>query len=386
MKRRLLALVFFLACTLITRAQEHIFVLVDVSGSRGMDPIKTEAKDQVYNLLMGQYTANGWNPVTITDKKVSDIISSASKQPLIGNNSWICIVPFGNKDTYKRYSITQSKNYPLDFQNLFLQHYPASFKDGYTYIQIAEAFTASLAKTYNINEYYMFIVTDGLGDHDDTDSKHTYDPFEESLLLEWNNTSSSIVKNVGTLTKSKYYINLRKVTNVKGTQFPVTPGVVPPAIVDSSSAIPKIVISSPPEGKKNKEAVIKTETLNVNWACQNCPQGIKFNVMVSGYGGNKSRETKKELSANTATFKLPDGKYRVTVSSPNYPAAASDTTFIEVSTGSYGGLLAALLLAALAGGAYMFWNKKRKRIPGKKADDIFSTGNSTAPQSNSKHY
>ena len=391
--KRLITILFCITSPFITVAQEHVFILVDVSGSMGANPIKTEAKNQVYNLILGQYSANGWNPVTITDKKITDLINTVSKQPLIGQNSWVCIMPFGNKDTYKRYSIVQNKNHPIDFQNFFNQNYPSKFTDGLTYISIAEAFTASLAKTYNINEYYMFVVTDGLGDQDDnTNSKNTYDPFEENLLLEWNNASSSIVKNIGALTKSKYYIKIRKVTNVKGSQIPTNPGILPPPlIIDTMAQASAITITSPPEGKKNTEVEIKSENLNINWSCSNCPQGIKYNVMVSEYDGGKFREVKKDLLSNTASFKVPDGKFRITVSSPNYITATSDTTFIIVSTGGYGWLLFVLFLIILIFVVIKIWNDKRKKDSKKssneKANEMFSTGNSISTQPlNSKHY
>ncbi|UPT71038.1 MAG: hypothetical protein M0D53_01070 [Flavobacterium sp. JAD_PAG50586_2] len=389
----LLIILICLNCINTAIGQEQVFILVDISGSRGADAIKTEAKNQVYNLLLGQYSANGWTPVTITDKKITDLINSASKQPLIGQNSWVCIVPFGNKDTYKRYVIAQNKNHPIDFQNIFNQHYPSKFIDGFTYMSIAEAFTASLAKTYNINEYYMFVVTDGLGDQDDTNSKNTYDSFEENLLLEWNNASSSIVKNIGALTKSKYYINMRKVTNVKSSQIPTNPGIQgPPNIPDTNDQAAEITINIPQEAKKGKEYEIKSETVNINWNCPTCPQGIKYTVLVSQYEGGRFRETKKDLVANTATFKVPDGNYRITVSASNFPAS-SDTTFIKVGTSGFGWLVFLLILIAGIGIGYYFWNKKREEkidvFASNKADDIFSKnsgGTTTGNSSNSDYF
>lgn len=391
MKNRILILLIILSSTFAALAQDHVFILVDVSGSRGTDPIKTEAKNQVYNLLLGQYFSNGWTPANVTDKKILDLINSTSKQPLISQNSWVCIIPFGNKDTYKKYSIAQNKNHPINFQNLFNQNYPSKFNESYTYNQIAQAFTASLAKSYNINEYYMFVVTDGLGDQDDTNSKNNYDSFEENLLLEWNNTSSSIVKNVGALTKSKYYINLRKVNNVRGTTIPTNPGIQPPAIIDPTTANAVITITSPPEAKKGKEHELKSENVNINWTCNNCPQGIRYTVLVSQYDDGKLRETKKDLVVNTATFKLPDGKFRITVSSSNY-TASSDFTCISVSTGGYGWLVFLLLLIAAIGFGYYFWNKKRQEkidiFATNKADDIFSksSGGTTSNNSSNSDY
>ena len=120
--KRLLTILFCLSCSFASIGQDHVFILVDVSGSRGNDPIKIEAKQQVYNLILGQYSPNNWNSLSIMDQKISGIINSINKQALISQNSWICIVPFGNKDTYKKYSIIQNKNNPTDFQNLLGVH------------------------------------------------------------------------------------------------------------------------------------------------------------------------------------------------------------------------------------------------------------------------
>ncbi len=376
---------------MISLSQENIFILVDISASRGNDPVKSEAKQQVFNLILGQYSANGWIPFHIIDKEIQDLVNSTTKKSLISQNSWVCILPFGNKDTYKRFTIIQNKNNPTDFQNLFNQNYPSAFSDQYTYIQIAEAFTASLAKTYNINEYYMFIITDGLGDQDDTNSKNTYDTFEQNLLLEWNNASSSIVKNIGSLIKSKYFINLRRVTNVKNSQIPTNPNIQPPPVVgDTISQYASIKILTPPEGRKNKEAELKTDNINVNWTCTNCPPGIKFTVMISEYDGGKFRDKRSDLTATTTTFKVPDGKFRITVSAQNFTVDPKSTC-IQVSTGNYAFLLFILLLAIAGGIGYKVWNDRRKKNSTKstnvKANEIFSSNSSISPQStNSKHY
>jgi hypothetical protein len=380
--KTLITLLFCLSFATCTLAQEHVFILVDISGSRPGDPIKMDAKQQVYNLILGQYAPIGWESVNITDKKISDLANSISKQALISANSWVCIVPFGAKDTYKKYAISQNKNHPTDFQNFFNSNYPVKFEDRYTYISIAEAFTASLAKTYSINEYYMLIITDGLGDQDDTDSKSTYDTFEDNLLTEWNN-SNSIVKNIGSLRKFKYYINLKKVTNITSSSIPINPGITPP-IIDSDDGTVFISISSPKKCKKNNEIKLSTDNIIVNWTCPNSPQGIKYSVMVSEYDGGKFREIKRNLTSTTASFKVPDGKFKITVSAQNC-SVTSDSTFVEVSTGGFGWIIAIFILAAAVTSGYYIWNRKREEKVGmsasEKASDIFSK-NSTGSSSN----
>jgi len=376
---------------MISLSQENVFILVDVSGSRAKDPIRPEAKQQVYSLILGQYSANGWDAFRIIDKKILDLVNSTNKQALISQNSWVCIMPFGNQEAYKKFTIIQNKNSPMDFQNFFNQNYPSIYKDQDTYIQIAEAFTASLAKTYNIDEYYMVIITDGLGDQDDTNSKNTYDPFEENLLLEWGNASSSIVKPIGSLKKSKYYINFKRVTNIRNSQIPTNPTIQPPiGTIDTNSQYSSIKILTPPEGRKNKEAELKTDNINVNWTCTNCPPGIKFTVMISEYDGGKFRDKRSDLTSTTTTFKVPDGKFRITVSAQNFTVDPKSTC-IKVSTGNYALLLFILLLAIAGGIGYKIWNDKRKKNSTKgtnaKVNEIFSSGSSISPQStNSKHY
>lgn len=384
---RCLAVGFFLLLSILGQAQDHVFILVDVSGSRRNDPIKMDARNQVHDLIMGNYQTNGWEAVKVTDKKLDAQINGKSQKALIGANSWVCIMPFGEKGTYQRYELQQNKNHPADFNQLFNTHYPTVFRDNYTYIQIAQAFTASLAKSYNLNEYYVLVVTDGLGDQDDTNSKNSYDSFEEELMLEWNNASSAIVKNVGTLKKSKYYINLKKVENVKGTSIPTSANVTPPvipAIEDTTPPTPVIKITSPAQGRKNQETELTTETLNINWTCTNCPKGIKYNVLVSQYEGGKYREAKKDIYSNATSFKVPDGKFRITVSAANYPEAKAHYTYVKVGTGGFGWILFLLFLLALAGGGYYFWNKQRgAKEAGPRsdvdADDMFSSRNPEPP-------
>jgi len=134
---------------------------------------------------------------------------------------------------------------------------------------------------------------------------------------------------------------------------------------------------------------MKSGTVIINWNCPTCPLGTKYNVLVAQYDGGKLiRLPKKNLVSNTATFKLPDGKFRITVSTSN-TIASSDYTCISVSTGSYGWLIFLLILIAAIGIGYYYWNKKRQEkidvFASNKADDIFSKNSGGATSSNSSN-
>ena len=140
------------------------------------------------------------------------------------------------------------------------------------------------------------------------------------------------------------------------------PGTNP--VVDNT---PQSTISiTSPKGTKNTPAVLKTETLNLNWTCSQCSEGIRYSVRISQEGG-KFRENKTDLTANRFSINLPNGQFSITVSSSNLTGVSSDTTFISVNKGGYGWLLFLLLLLAGAGGGYYIWDKKRRE----KLENIF---------------
>jgi hypothetical protein len=364
-------------------AQNHVFVLVDVSGSRKSDtPLKIEAKNQVFNLLMGRYSANGWVAKDVTDSKINAVISAPAQQtPLIEKNSWFFLMPFGNKDTYNNYQSVRNVNSPGDFENLFNKAYPTSFSDNWTYMRIAEAFTVSLAKSYSLSDYYIFQVTDAM--EDNTGSQAKYTQFEKDLLLEYNSKNYSIVENIGTLIKNDYYIKMLKVENVQTSKIKPAPGVTPPPAAVDALAVIKI---NSPTGRKNKEAEIKNEKVTISWTCTNCPQDIRYTVNISEYDGGKFKDTRKNLTTNSTSLKLSDGKYRITVLASNHPASP-DTTFVDINTdGGGGGLVLLLLLAGGGGLGYYFWNKRRqdkiKSSLAKDAEnDIFSNSDSSKSDS-----
>jgi hypothetical protein len=266
--------------------------------------------------------------------------------------------------------------------------------DNQTYITLAKAKIAEYAKNHNITKYKLYIISDNVTDDYGQNGKPNYPDDYTRNLAEGYNTSTNPVSEGG-YTKLKFtassLFTLSFSPSVDVSKYTL-PGGTPPAIVDTTSSNAVITITSPPEAKKGKEHELKSETVNINWTCNNCPQGIKYTVLVSQYEGGKFRETKKDLVVNTATFKLPDGKFRITVSASNY-TALSDYTHINVNIGGYGWLIFLLILIAAGAIGVKIWNDKRikklENFASNKADDIFSKnsgGTTTSNSSNSEYF
>jgi hypothetical protein len=379
--KKLFTLLYLTLCTFSVYSQTNVFVLVDVSKSVKQHELDN-AKQALNEVLTGL-------PLSKT------IVSQGTQQDLsnfkMTQGDKLAIVKFGSLQTTLAISPNPSiiQNVNADVSQI-LNTIPWTPTDQQTYFTLAKAKIAEYAKNQNITKYKLYIISDNINDDYGQGGKPNYPDSYTQNLAEGYNTSTNPVNEAG-YTKLKFSANslftLSFSPGVDVSKYSL-PGGTPPATVDTDTVDAAITISSPPEAKKGKEHEVKVETLNINWTCNNCPQGIKYTVLVSQYEGGKFKEAKKDLFANTATFKLPDGKFRITVSSSNFKST-SDYTCISVNTGSYSWLIFLLILIAVIGGGYYLWNKKRQEkidvFASNKADDIFSKNNGGTTSSNSSN-
>jgi len=360
-------------------AQNNVFVLVDVSLSVKPNEL-SDAKQALNEILTGSQLSKA-------------VISQGSPQDLVNfkmtQGDKLAIAKFGSLQTTLAInpSPTTIQNINADVSQV-LNSASWTPTDGQTYITLAKAKIAEFAKNHNITKYKLYVISDNIQDDYGKGGKPNYPDDYTRNLAEGYNTSTNPVSESG-YTKLKFDktkdFTLSFSPNVDVSKYTL-PGGTPPSIVDTNTENAVITISSPPEAKKGKEHEVKSETVNINWTCNNCPQGIKYTVLVSQYEGGKFKETKKDLVANTATFKLPDGKFRITVSSSNFPTS-SDYTYVNVSTGGYGLLIFLLILIAAAVIGWCFWDKKRQEkidvFASNKGEDIFSKGSGGTTSGNS---
>jgi len=376
--KRLHTILSLIICTMSVYAQNNVFVLVDVSLSVKPSEL-SDAKQALNEILTG-------SPLT------KAFISQGSPQDLANfkmtQGDILAIAKFGSLETTLAInpSPTAIQNINTDVSQV-LNSASWTPTDGQTYITLAKAKIAEFAKNNNITKYKLYVISDNIHDDYGRGGTPNYPDEYTRNLVEGYNTSTNPVSESG-YTKLKFNrtqdFTLSFSPNVDVSNYTL-PGGTQPAIVDTNTATAVITISSPPEAKRGKEHEVKSETANINWTCNNCPQGIKYTVLVSQYEGGKFRETKKDLVATTATFKVPDGKFRITVSASNSPAS-SDYTCINVSTSGYGWLIFLFLLIAAIGIGYYFWNKKRQEkidvFASNKVDDIFVKNSGGTTSSN----
>jgi hypothetical protein len=378
--KRLLTIFTIFFTSLSVFSQNNVFVLVDVSKSVKQSDL-ISAKQVLTEILLGS-TPNNSN---IVGGSLTDLA-----QFKIKINDKISVVKFGSQIT--TLSISPNPVYVTNISTDIysaLNSFPLTPTDNNTYYTLAKAKIAEYAKKNNISKYMLCIISDENEDNFGPGGKPNYQSqYIQELVDNYDTKTNPATANPAILVKlnsSSQDFKLRFIPSIDVSKYNL-PGAIPPAVVDTNSSNAVITITSPQEAKKNKEYEMNSESLNINWSCPNCPQGIKYTVMVSEYDGGRFREIKKDLAANSLKVKVPDGKFRITVSSSNYPAT-SDFTFVKVSTNSLGWFFALIIIASASAIGYYFWNKKRQEkidlYSSNKTDDFFSSGNGGATTNNS---
>jgi hypothetical protein len=361
-------------------AQNHVFVLVDVSRSVKQQELN-DAKQALTEILTGVQPSKAF----IYEGKQQDL-SNFKVNP----NDKLSIVKFGSLSTTLaiRPDPVTVRNISADVNRAVnsISWVPV---DGQTYITLAKAKIAEYAKNHGVSTYKLCIISDNINDDYGPNGSPNYpDDNYTQKLAEGYHTSTNPVKEEG-YTKLKFRekdsFTLSFSPKVDITGYVLPPNPKQPVVTPVDTAA--IIKITSPTGKKNKEAEIKNENVTISWTCANCPEGIRYTVNISQYDGGKFRDTRKNLTTNTTSLKLSGGKYRITVLASNY-SASSDTTYVSINTGGGGWIVFLLLLAAGCGIAYYFWNKSRQSkiessFTANSYDGIFSGKSSSTNNSSS---
>jgi len=380
---RLLNIIFCLIFNLGVKAQDNVFVLVDVSGSVKNSIWITEGRNIINDICRGTFNRGkypNWILDGVNDPRLNSIINSSSSKGLLSNNSKFGLSVFGDIYRYNAYSLNihTLTNFPDDFNIIFSKEYPSSFRDNWTYYDIALASIAQQAKNSNINEYYLITIWDGAGESQKTGASYT--TTQDDLINKYNNMPQSDRRGIGTIkieqgNSKRYKIEFQKVRLDSLNLIIQSP---PP-----TSTIAAITLTSFTNGKKNEPKPTSSNSFPISWNC-NCPTGTIFNVLLTEIDGGDYKDRKPNLTTNSVNFTdVPSGKFRIVVSAAN---ATSASTFIKTPSGSFGWVIFLLILLIVIGIGYYYWSKKRQEkidvFASNKTDDIFS-GNSSGSSSNS---
>lgn len=346
---RKILVIFFLLSAAGLKAQNNAFILVDVSGSINDQNIILQSKQIINNILAGGFKMGsypGWNQVNIAEPVLKNILNG-NNQSLLNNGSLVCLMPFGNRDRYRQYNLLKINNFPDELRSFLGTYYPGVFTDSYTYIQIAQAYTALLAEQQNIFDYFIISLSDDLGDQENTSSQNLFSQEEQDLINAWNNPLYSQVISVGSLQSQNFYVSFKKVRLLKMRN-------------GEDLSKPVITLRTYAGGKPGQEVEVASNSITLNWSCHGCRQNQEYLVAISGTDGNSANNIRKQVLSTSHTTSLSKGTYRITVSSEN---CIPDTTYIRVKGGGSGfPWLLLLLLAAIAGGYFLWKNHQNKLV------------------------
>jgi len=378
MKRLLyLLLLFFVAFQ--ANAQENVFILVDVSKSVKQNEL-LNAKQLVKDILTG-------NPINS-----SAFITDGNVQPsLLRAGSKIMIMPLGERTTVMNYNPNiVDVNNQAEIISFIEQNFPITPRDNWTYISLAKARMAEIAKKKNINNYKLIFVSDNISD--DFGGRPNYSTYEQQLVDGYNTQSNPVREEPGIriklITNNAFSVFIQKI-DVSGY---TPPNIGSSQSIDSISAPLKIELTTFKGGTSSKPIVHKENKITIGWFCKNAPKNAQYKIRVSpiGISGEKT-QTYTATGNSYNVSNLSNGKWKITVSSDsaNFNAASATTT-IEINTGSSYWFLWLLLIAALGGGGYWYWKKtqddKIKKLNSMSNNDSFSSGSTLNTNSDNSGY
>jgi hypothetical protein len=337
---------------------QHAFVLIDVSGSMKNDAINTEAKQLIKELLLGTFSSSAAKQRGWTIHENCDII--ANPKQIVSDNSFLSIVPFGDKNRYEERKFITLKSLNNEFEQFYESAYRLDHHDKLTYLSLSQGYIGSLAKAQNIEKSYTIIYSDGL--NDETGSI-PYTDYENKILDSWDVAKNNNYNVLGILYRKsgiytyKIYIGNLEVYNVeiRPEDKPNDPPPPPPT--------PKITIVTPQNSSVRDPAKAKTKKeASISWTGV-----IDASVSITKHNGTKyvqiSSGSKKgeakvlSKGGNLAKVIFYDsGKYKVTVSK----GSVSDSAYFDVSSPFPGGLIIGLLaLTAIIVGAVKILTRSR---------------------------
>ncbi|MEO0726973.1 MAG: hypothetical protein AAFZ63_20680 [Bacteroidota bacterium] len=326
-------------------AQNSVFILVDVSASGpDIQIVREEAKGIVHDICTGNYAPENyqteWEWSDIMDPQLAAHVQG-QKGGLINpqRRGFVTIMPFGSKDTYKGYRTNPFAGDISSFSEFYHEYFPRHFNDRHTYIDIAEAKAADIARERKMDSYWLIEITDQL---QDTDSKAPHYSTKERSLIEQYGTAGVAETKLGTLWhtgQQKNYQIIFKMVKM-GTNKASTPeenaGPSPEPPVSES---PSLSFVRPTKKGKQKPNVLEAEELTVVWNCRNCPREVAFSLRLDCQDcpGSKTYESQSTRTSQ-ANFKLAEsGLYKLSLVTKNLPNNLSTITYIQVDTGKGGG-------------------------------------------------
>lgn len=341
---------------------QDIVLVVDVSGSvNNITPARVQAQNILKDLVVrGQFdrrTYADWEFSTAVGNLAS--IRQGTGQPILGLNHKIFLRNAGEKTTSNRHVSNVDVCDDLDqFETFMDQHFPRRFGDQYTYLKLAKARAAQFAIQQNTCSYLLIELTDN---REDQVPSSPYSSVEQDLVDTYgvrSNIETAIVGIIRYRPVSNYQIIISEV-EIIGNNCQTNP---PCGQVQAPEPPkkPRIVLNGLSKTRKSpRELNTKDGRLNLTWQCIDCPDKVKYRVILKRAGSGQSGITLSKSNLTDARITVNDlssGEYEFTVSAAGTLVnIKSQKGYFKIKGGS--GFWLFLLFAALAAGAFLAYKK-----------------------------
>lgn len=361
MKKLYILTLFLLLFPFLGNSQDNVVVLVDVSKSIKQSYF-AQTKNVVKDIILGNPINNSNFSVSI-DAKSPIIIG---KKPLISSGKKLLIMPFG--ETYwmnASFKPTSISILPTDVETYINSKYPTRVSDNRTYLKLAKARAAQVAKSQGMDTYFLLLVSDNINDdYGGPNTKPVYNAAQRHLVENFATLSNPYLApkhgEIDFVLDHNYKIRIFHVNLANWNYSP--PASLIPSMKKDSIEYCKLKFISYTNGTRKKPKEVKNNQITFRWTASNSVEGTKYNFSIKSTDGNKQNNITKKTSSNSFSTELPNGTYRISVSVPG-GACFSDTTYIEIDGGGSGSgfWILFLLVALVAAGFWLYKRNERNK-------------------------
>lgn len=373
---------FFLVILLSTYArgycQQHITILTDVSGSVPPKRAK-DSREIIESVLLGNFKPGSYPDWKITEPAIAgslqNILKGNAGSPIISNGSKILLYKVGEKESTKSSLVKTVIAQPNDLTTFLNQNYPTTFKQKWTYLQLARGISACEASKNSITSFLSIEATDDRNSESNQGDKVPKNPNygleEQELINNYDLQGRVEVQTLAVLSNNRYYIFIRQVQILQPNycQIPITSTPIPKTQGTTKKAIPELKITSL---SKSEENILDNENTTILWSCSGCTKNCKYQVQIKDDEGNIIESVETSSNSYTLPTEFSDGTYSISVKGIGMGQNAPfDSAGFQFSSGGSGAffIIIGLLLLGLLYYFFIYRKKSNSKNDETKSDD-----------------
>jgi hypothetical protein len=382
MKKLFFTIVIVLS-SIFVNAQSDIFVLIDISGNPLNSTNKITSSERIQAIELCKQLIEGrvsnsqfsnWEA-----KNLDNFIAQSynGKGNILNQINSITVVPYGNKNTYKKFKIFQNNSPKVNLEQSIKYANSFTYTDQLTFGELARAKAADIAIDANIKSYYLIEIS-GLGG-DQTGSQGLSSK-QQRLIDEYK--SSAVIAPIGLfilegkpLRLTAKVININTMTGNKNTSG--SKGIITSNNVNRKS----LKIISPIGTKSDYDEVKEKDGLSISWLCLGCDKNTEYIVTAKNTKTNKTKKT-TVIGRNNTLMQLDPGLYKISIKGKGLSSCQNNNQYVEIKgKANTGGWFFFLFVILIAGAAYYvkkndpfgWWDEDKKKKKTNNNDDEFDS-------------